>query len=99
MLLTAGFAVERGAASDARQVVLPWFVAVVDKRDGQVLDRQAYRDTLTFEPNASRANGDSQQVQLNLPVSEERKAQDYRVVVSFQLTPEQLEMNRRRGPR
>ena len=36
---------------------------------------------------------------LSLPVGETRRVQDYRILVSFELTPDDLALNRRRGPR
>lgn len=97
-LITA-FTVERGAGAEGRVVDLPWFVAVVDANDGRVLNRQNFVERATFARNEARTTIESVPVSLSLPVGETRRATDYRIFVSFQLTPEELEQNRRRGPR
>jgi hypothetical protein len=99
MVLTVGFQVERGAGADTRVVDLPWFVAVVDNRTDQVLSRQTFVDRVSFARNEGRISGQGEPVSLKLPVGESRGAKDYKILVSFVLTPEDLELNRRRGPR
>ena len=97
--MTAGFAVERGAASEGRSVDLPWFVAVIDRRTDAILSRQGFVERVNFGRNETRSTIDSAPVSISLPVGENRQASDYRLLVSFQLTPEDLALNRRRGPR
>jgi hypothetical protein len=96
--LTTSFSVERGAAAQGRTVDLPWFVAVVGP-DEQVLSRQVFVERVAFGRNETRTTGSSEPVNLSLPVGEDRRARDYRIFVSFELTPEDLALNRRRGPR
>jgi len=99
MQLTASFTVDRGAAAEGRSVDLPWFVAVIDRRDDQVLSRQSFVERFDFGRNETRSTGQSQPVSISLPVSEARRAGDYRVLVSFELSEADLALNRRRGPR
>jgi hypothetical protein len=99
MVLAVGFVVERGPASRARDVDLPWFVAVVDNRDQRVLSERDFIDRIVFNPNETRATRLSQQVEISLPVGEYRRPQDYTVYVSFRLSPEDLALNRQRGVR
>jgi hypothetical protein len=100
MEVTPNFIVDRGAAAEGRAVDLPWSVAVIDDRTGEPLGRpQRFRDTAVFRPNETRAGFNGQTVSINLPVSESRRATDYRVLVFMQLTEEELALNRRRGPR
>ncbi len=99
MEVVAGLSVERGPAAQSRTVELPWMLAVVDNRTDAILNVQRFRDRLTFNPNETRVTTNSEPVRVTLPVSESRRAQDYRVVVGFVLTPEELALNRRRGPR
>lgn len=98
MRLSAGFAIERGAAAAGRNVDLPWFVAVIDP-NGAVLSRLAFVERVAFTRNETRLTGRSEDVTVTLPVDDERRAQDYRVLVSFQLAEPELALNRRRGPR
>jgi len=99
MTLTAAFTVERGPSADGRVVDLPWFVAAVDARDETILSRQDFAERVTFARNEIRTSGQSAPVSISLPVGENRRAADYRILVSFDLSPEDLALNRRRGPR
>ncbi len=97
--LAPSFAVERGpAGSGERLAELPWFVAVVGPGD-EILQRRSFTERVPFNRGETRAAGAAEPVRLSLPVGEERRATDYRVLVSFELTPEELAANRRRGPR
>ena len=97
--LTPSFAVERGPAGSGERVAeLPWFVAVVGPGD-EILQRQTFVERLAFNRGETRATVEGEPVRLSLPVGEERRATDYRILVSFELTPEDVAVNRRRGPR
>jgi len=99
MLLTVGFQVERGPGAVSATVDLPWFVAVIDGTTGRVLSRQTFVERVSFARNATRIDGQSEQVTIKLPVTEERKAKDYQVWVALEMKPEDLDYNRRRGLR
>jgi hypothetical protein len=58
-----------------------------------------FRTTIAFGANETRASVNGQSVTIALPVSADRRATDYRVLVFLQLTEEELAQNRRRGPR
>jgi hypothetical protein len=97
--LTPAFSVERGPAGGGERLAeLPWFVAVVGPGD-EILQRQSFLERLSFSRGETRAAVEAEPVRLSLPVGEERRATDYRVFVSFELTPEEVAVNRRRGPR
>lgn len=96
--ISAVFDVERGPAATAREVSLPWFIAVTDAMDTQVIDRQEYVTPVAFETNVNRVRVQSRPVTLNFP-ADERLVENHNVRLSFQLTPEELALNRRRGPR
>lgn len=85
-------AAERGPAFDGRDAGYQYFVAVTDP-DGQVLAKQVFDATLRFEEGQSRV-GSVEDLHQRIPVAQGRRAQDYQVLVGFQLTPEQLEFNR-----
>ncbi|MBK1659146.1 hypothetical protein [Paracraurococcus ruber] len=97
--LTPAFVVERGAGTEGRVVELPWFVAVVNAQDERILSRRSFLDRVNFARNETRVSVEGGAVTLNLPVSETRRANDYRILVSFELTEDELVQNRRRGPR
>ena len=93
------FDVERGpAGAGQRSVTVPWFIIVTDAGDGQVIDRQDFSTPVTFEGNANHVRVQSRPVALNFP-ADERLVENHNVRLSFQVTREQLEANRRRGAR
>jgi hypothetical protein len=92
------FQLDRGPAAATRGVQLPWFIAVLDQ-ENNVVNRQTFVLPAQFGRNTTRAAVSSQPVEISFPVGQERRAQDYRILVGFQLSPEELELNRRRGPR
>lgn len=93
------FDVERGpAGSGQRTTNVPWFIIVTDAGDGQVIERQDFVTPVNFDGNASNVRVQSRPVALNFP-AEERLVENHNVRLSFQVTREQLEANRRRGAR
>jgi hypothetical protein len=97
--ITPRFDAERGPAAEGRALDLPWFVALTDAADSAVLDRQAFVTRVAFGPNVARSNATGQTARLALPLGEGRSAATYTVRLSLQLTPEELALNRARGPR
>ena len=89
---------ERGPAGTPRSQNLPLVIAVTNSQ-GQVLSRQQVEQTVSFPANTTTTRVTSEPVEIILPVSEAHRARDYRVVVGFLLTEQELAANRRRGPR
>jgi hypothetical protein len=96
--LSAVFEVERGPVAQVRRVTLPWFIAVTDATDSQIIDRQDFVTPVDFAANVNRVRVQSRPTTLNFP-ADERLVENHNVRISFQLTPEELALNRRRGPR
>jgi len=96
--VTPRFSAERGPAADGRTVELPWFVAVSDAGDTELLNRVASSTRLTFTTNVNRTAATGSSVTLTLPLGE-RRAADYAVRIAFQLTQDELAQNRTRGLR
>jgi hypothetical protein len=92
------FQLDRGPAAPNRGVQIPWFLALLDA-DNNVINRQTFVLPAQFGANTTRAAVSSQPVEVSFPVGQTRRAQDYRIMVGFQLTEEELALNRRRGPR
>jgi hypothetical protein len=92
------FQIDRGPAAPSRAVQIPWFIALLDANNN-VINRQTFVLPAQFGANTTRAAVSSQPVEISFPVGQERRAQDYRIMVGFQLTQEELALNRRRGPR
>jgi hypothetical protein len=97
--ITPRFEAERGPGATDRSVDLPWFVALSDAGDANLLDRVASATRVTFTPNVARAQATGRPVRVSMPVGDGVRAGDYIIRLSFQLTPEELALNRQRGPR
>lgn len=93
------FSAERGPAFEGRTADLPWFVAMTDVNDSAVLDRQAAVTRVSFPANQQRATAGGGTLRFTVPVAEGLRATDYILRISFQLTQEELALNRQRGPR
>ncbi len=89
--------VDRGPAATGRAAQIPWFIAVLD--GDRILQRQTFVLPVAFAPNTTRAEVATQRVPISFPVRQGRRVQELRVLVGLQLSPEELEVNRRRGPR
>lgn len=88
--------VDRGPAATTRAAELPWFIAVV--QGDEVLSRQGFVLPVAFAPNTTRAELATPAVEIAFPARQGRRIQDMRVLVGFRLSPEELALNRRRGP-
>ncbi len=93
------FYAERGPAAVGRTGELPWFVAMTDAADQDVLDRQSFITRFSFPAGTGRTTVNTQDARLRLPIGDGVAATSYVVRLSFQLTPEELALNRSRGPR
>ncbi len=87
----------RGPAYGSGRMDVPFFVVVA--RNREVLDKQIYRVNPNFAPNADTTRLTTDPVTLTLPTSASRPGSSYDVVVGFQLSPDEVAFNRRRGPR
>lgn len=92
-----GMELTRGPAAPGRQAEFAYFVAVLD--GNAILDKQVFPLRAEFPANADRLRFTGDEVELRLPVRENKTAAAYRIEVGFQLTPEELAANRSRGRR
>jgi hypothetical protein len=89
--------VEHGPASRGNRAELPWFLAVTSGDDSQLVERKDATLLVNFEGNQTRARVTSAPIAISFQAG--RSPADYRVRLSFALTAEELDRNRRRGPR
>lgn len=89
--------VERGPASRGNRAELPWFLAVTSGDDSQFVERKNALLSVNFEGNQTRSRVTSAPESIMFPAG--RNPAEYRVRISFALSPEELDRNRRRGPR
>jgi hypothetical protein len=74
---------------------VPVFLAVTD--GDTILDKRIYPLHVVFPPNVDRLVLRSEEQSLVLPVSPGRSGAAYTILIGFQLTPDELEQNRRSG--
>jgi hypothetical protein len=96
-VLTVDMVLARGPATQGRVLEAPYFVAVMD--GDRILDKLVFPVRVTLGENQTQARVSGGEVTLMIPVSKEKSAAAYNVLIGFQLTPDELETNRRRGPR
>lgn len=84
----------RGPAARGHTESLPLFLAVV--RGDAILDKQVYPLLASFPPNTDRVRLTSSPITLSLPVGPDKNGSVYQVWIGFQLTPQELALNRER---
>lgn len=87
MLATRGPAARESAAD------MSYFVVVM--RGDQILDKQVYPVHVLFPPNTEQVRLSGQKVHMSLPTPRGISGPAYKIEIGFQLTPEELEANRR----
>lgn len=92
-LLTVRATLTRGLAAQGRQVQVPYFVAVLDGET--IVDRQAFVLQGTFPATGGTVAVAGQELALRFPGTATRGAENYRIIVSLQLTEEELAHSRR----
>ena len=97
--ITPRFEAERGPTAEGRTADLPWFVAMTDAADTRVLVHLSDTVRVGFPANVGRATANGRPAQITLPLEEGKRATDYTIRISFQLTPEELALNRSRRAR
>jgi hypothetical protein len=89
--------VERGPAARGNRAEFPWFLAVTSGDDSQLVQRKDALLLANFEGNQTRARVST--APETIIFAPGRSPAEFRVRVSFALTAEELDRNRRRGPR
>ncbi len=84
----------RGPAAQNRTAQVPYFVAVLDGE--RIVDRRSFTLDATFPSNVDSVRLTGEELELRFP---ERADGRYRVLVSFQLTQDELAFNRRTAAR
>ncbi|KAA2214458.1 hypothetical protein [Teichococcus oryzae] len=95
--LTPRFTAERGPAATGRAAIIPYMVAVLDGPQ-HILSREAYNMQISFPGNVSRAQSQGEELSIRIPGTPQSAAQK-NILIGFVLSPEELALNRRRGPR
>lgn len=97
-LLTVGseiaFTLERGPAAEGREVEFAVFIAVTDSAQA-ILAKEVFQSKVAFPEGLRRTSGTEEFEQV-IPLAEGETGDDYEIIVGFQLSGEQLELNRSR---
>lgn len=87
------FVASRGPADQARRADFKYFVAIAT-RDKRIVGREVFESTIEFPGNQTRA-GVVEELEQQIPLSAGKAGPDYVIYVGFELTPEEVEFNRR----
>jgi len=91
--LILNIAAERGPAATGGEAALDYFVAVADPQQ-QLLVKEIFETSIVF-PESGDTAGTSEELVQRIPLDNPALGRAYRIVVGFQLSPDQLEFNRR----
>jgi len=89
--------ITRGPAAQGSTADFGYFIAV--SRNGTILDKKVYSEHAEFPSNVNRLKLTGDKVELRMPITPTMSGAAYNVLVGFQLTPDELALNRKRGPR
>lgn len=89
--------ITRGPALKTASTTVPWFIAVA--RGEQILDKHVFNLPVTFPPNVDGVSVITDPVLLHLPTTHGLSGLNYHIIVGFQVTPDELALNRQRGER
>ena len=95
--LTAGVELTRGPAMQGVEADVPVFVAVTE--GDTILDKRVYPLHVAFPSNVDRMTINTNEIDLVLPVRPKKSGAAYTILVGFQLTPDELAVNRQRARR
>ena len=93
--VTVKIDLQRGIAMPGRHAEVPTFVAVTD--NGEIRDKKVYDLQVDFPSNVDRAIAASPEIDMTLPISPTKSGAAYGIVAGFQLTPEEIAINRQRA--
>jgi hypothetical protein len=85
----------RGPAMQGREADVPFFLAVTE--GGRILDKEVFQTHIVFPANTDQVNLTSQMVHMVFPINPTKSGAAYTVLAGFQLTEDELAVNRRKG--
>lgn len=91
------FDLAQADAASGERTGFGYFVAVSDP-DSRIIAREGFELGVTFPDDRTRASA-TDDVVTTIPLPPGARLEDYRLLVGLQLTPEELEYNRRTQPR
>jgi hypothetical protein len=96
-VISVGMDLTRGPANTTRTDDVTYFVAVA--QGDTILDKRTFVLPIGFARNVEQIRLTGDPVNIVLPVDAKTSGASYRILVGFQLTPQELAFNRSRGVR
>jgi hypothetical protein len=87
----------RGPSMQGDSIQLPVFIAVTDS--GTIYDKKLFWLPVTFAKNIDTARATSEEVRMEIPITQQKSAAAYGIIGGFQLSPEEVALWRRNNPR
>jgi hypothetical protein len=94
-VVQVSISVQRGPAMKGRDADVAVFLAVAQGET--IRDKKVYPVHVQFPPNVDRLLISSGDIDLDLPVSRQQSGASYGIIAGFQLSPDELAVNRRAG--
>jgi hypothetical protein len=94
VVTTINVIAELGPAAPSRRVSVPYFVAIIDGQNN-IVAKSTFDAAIDF-PEGRRRAGVSEETEQRIPLPAAVKGIDYEVLIGLQLTPDQVEFNRRK---
>ncbi len=85
-----------GSAARPDPVEIPYFVAVVERMTQTILVKEVYTLRAPFDPSRRSVSLEDSIDRIAIPVETVADGGFYEIIVGFELTPDQLDYNRRR---
>lgn len=89
--LTIPFIGHRKTAGDAQKIEVSYFIALLNS-DEEVLQRQTFSTKVAFEKGTGNG-ASSEENTIRIPVTSPAAGANYKIIIGFPLTPEQLKYN------
>lgn len=96
-IVSVNMELTRGPAMQGRTADVTYFVSI--SRGDEILDKRQYTLRAAFDRNNGKLRLVGDETYLDVPTPGKVTGDSYRIEVGFQLTPQELDFNRRRGPR
>lgn len=91
------FDLSQPASASGERTGFGYFVAISDP-DSRIIAREGFELAMTFPDDRTRASA-TDDIVTTIPLPPGARLEDYRLLVGLQLTPEELDYNRRTQPR
>lgn len=94
VVLKVGFDITRGAAEKSSLIDVSYFIAMPEFYP-KPAGRNIFRVRVAFPDNGNAVKILDEEVEISIPLSGSRKGPGSKIYIGFQLTPDQIEFNRR----